>query len=56
MPKFKENIITDETRWIFENSDFTGLMNEFRYKEMPVATKKEPSKTQRQTRNKKVDV
>jgi hypothetical protein len=39
VPKFKENIITDKTKWIFDNSDFTGLMNEFRYQEKPFVSK-----------------
>jgi hypothetical protein len=30
-PKFREKIITDETHWIVDNSDFNGLMNEFRF-------------------------
>ncbi len=30
-PKFREKIITDETLWIVDNSDFNGLMNEFRF-------------------------
>ena len=35
MPKFKENLVTDTTKWIMENTDYTGLMNEFRFQEKP---------------------
>ena len=33
LPKFKENMISDNTKWLIENADFTGLMNEFRFNE-----------------------
>lgn len=33
MPKFKENIITEGTRWLIDQPDFNGMMNEFRFHE-----------------------
>ena len=33
MPKFKENIITEGTRWLVDQPDFNGMMNEFRFHE-----------------------
>eukprot|EP00347_Sterkiella_histriomuscorum_P005467 403356505 len=30
LPKFKEHIITADTKWQIENADFSALMNEFR--------------------------
>lgn len=50
VPKFREIIITDDTKWIYDNSDFTGLMNEFYYQEKPFA------KTQKKAKGKKLDV
>ncbi len=41
MPKFKENIITEGTRWLIDQPDFNGMMNEFRFHE----------KTSKTTRN-----
>ena len=45
-PKFKEILITDDTKWIYDKSDFTGLMNEFYYQEKPFSKtqKKAPKK------------
>ena len=31
LPKFKENLISENTKWLIENADFTGVMNEFRF-------------------------
>lgn len=45
LPKFQENIISDDTKWIIDHADFTGLMNEFKFDE-------KVSKTQRQPKNK----
>ena len=39
LPKFKENMISDHTKWVIENADFTGLMNEFRFNEMKTTSK-----------------
>lgn len=50
IPKFKEVLITDDTKWIYDNSDFTGLMNEFYYQEKPYA------KTQKKGKKGKLDV
>lgn len=33
MPKFKENIITEGTKWLIDQPDFNGMMNEFRFHE-----------------------
>lgn len=44
-PKFKEKVITGDTRWVFENADFSGLMNEFRYQEKPPGHAPERSKS-----------
>ena len=33
LPKFKENIITEGTRWLIDQPDFNGMMNEFRFYE-----------------------
>ena len=38
LPKFKENIISENTKWVIENPDFTGLMNEFRFNEKVAKT------------------
>ncbi len=46
-PKFKEKVVTGQTRWVFENADFTGLMNEFRFQEKPPGHAPERSKSQR---------
>ena len=41
-PKFKEKVISDDTRWVMDNSDFTGMMNEFKYQEKPPAYAGQP--------------
>jgi len=33
LPKFKENIVSDNTKWIIDHADYNGLMNEFRFNE-----------------------
>ena len=33
LPKFKEKMITEETKWIIEQPDFNGMMHEFRFHE-----------------------
>ena len=38
LPKFKENLISDDTKWVIEHADFTGLMNEFRFNEKVAKT------------------
>ena len=38
LPKFKENIISDNTKWIVDHADFSGLMNEFRFAEKVAKT------------------
>lgn len=42
MPKFKEHVITLETKWRIENADFSSLMNEF--KGMEILTKNQTHK------------
>ena len=33
IPKLKEHLIGDQTKWIIEHTDYTGMMNEFRFNE-----------------------
>ena len=40
LPKFKEHIISDSTKWIIDHADFSGLMNEFRYAEKCAKTQR----------------
>jgi helix-turn-helix protein len=46
-PKFKENIINDDTKWVVDQPDFNGMMHEFRFHETARINQPEKSKTTR---------
>lgn len=48
-PKYKEHIITEKTKWIIENTDYSGMMNEFRAIDMLKSKAFSKEKQQQQT-------
>ena len=49
LPKFKEKLITDDTKWIIDQPDFNGMMHEFRFHET-LKNNKNPAEKSKTTR------
>lgn len=50
LPKFKEKLITEDTKWIIDQPDFNGMMHEFRFHETLKNNNNNPGEKSKTTR------